>query len=393
MPTPKNNSVIKAFDILRLVAQESRPMTQQQIATGLNVNLSTTNRFLLTLEEIGAVARMPGNVYQLGMLISELGQNAGREQILTERAKLHIESLAERLGETVSLSLFSRGGPRKAIWHEPNRQLVCRERSDFGPNFYATSVGKLHLTDLSASALEEQLTMLTLQALTPKTVTRIEDLRHQIRKARQDGFAVSYEETELGLIDISVPIRTGTGEMLAALTVSAPLSRLGEDRIAHVVAAAWQVADAIVDRVFIKSYTLPGKAKPKGSFPHVTRVENFVFVSGTSSRRPDESFAGVTVFPDGSLVHDTYEQTRETMANINDILGTLLLKPEDIVSLEAFLTNIDDRDQFLDAIAPTFVAGAPAVTLTKAKALPHPHQAVMVKAIACFPDMTANQKH
>lgn len=392
MPTPKNNSVIKAFDILRLLAQESRPLTQQQIAAALSVNLSTTNRFLLTLEELGAVARMPGNVYQLGMLISELGQNAGREQILTERAKLHIESLAEKLGETVSLSLFSRGGPRKAVWHEPNRQLVCRERSDFGPNFYATSVGKLHLTDLSASALEEQLPMLSLRAQTAKTVTTVEGLRNQIRQARKTGYALSFEETELGLVDLSVPIRAGGGDMLGAITVSAPASRLGEDRITQIAAAAAQVAEAIVDRVFIKAYTLPGKARPKGSFPHVKRVEDIVFVSGTSSRRPDESFAGVTVFPDGSLVHDTFEQARETMANINDILGTLLLKPQDIVSLEAFLTNVDDRDQFLDAIAPNFLARQPAITVTRAKALPHPHQAVMVKAVARFPDIAVTPK-
>lgn len=393
MPTPKNNSVIKAFDILRLLAQESRPLTQQQIAAALSVNLSTTNRFLLTLEEIGAVARMPGNLYQLGMLISELGQNAGHEQILTERAKLHIENLAETLSETVSLSLFSRGGPRKAMWHEPNRQLVCRERSDFGLNFYATSVGKLHLTDLSPSALEEQLTMLTLEALTPMTVTTVEGLRAQIRQARRHGYAISVEEAELGLAEISVPIRAGGGDMLGAITVSAPVSRLGDDRIDQIVGAAAQAADAIVDRVFIKSYTLPGKARPKGSFPHVKRVENVVFVSGTSSRRPDESFAGVTVFPDGSLVHDTFEQTRETMANINDILGTLLLKPQDIVSLEAFLINIENRDQFFDAITPTFLARLPAVTVTKAKALPHPHQAVMVKAVARFPDMATTPKH
>ena len=55
------------------------------------------------------------------MLISELGQSARREQILTERAKVHIEALAEELGETVSLTLFSEGGPQKVAWHEPKR--------------------------------------------------------------------------------------------------------------------------------------------------------------------------------------------------------------------------------------------------------------------------------
>ena len=260
---------------------------------------------------------------------------------------MHIESLAEELGETVSLTLFSRGDPRKVMWHEPNRRLSCRERGSFGPDFHATSVGKLYLSDLSASALEERLSVARPQKLTPKSLKSIEDLRGQIRQVRRNGYAVSREEVELGLIDISVPIRAARDEMLGAITVSAPVSRFGEERIGDVLGAITQAADAIVSRVFVKSYTLPGKARPKGSFPHVKRVKNVVFVSGTSSRRPDESFAGVTIFPDGSLFHDIFEQTRETMANIHDILGTFLLKPDDIVSLEAFLTHIGDRNRFL----------------------------------------------
>lgn len=368
-------------------------MSQQQIAAGMNTNLSTTNRFLLTLEEIGAIARMPGNLYQLGMLMSELGRIAGSEQILTERAGLHIRNLANDLGETVSLTLFSKDGPRKAMWHEPNRPLVCRERGDTGPNLFATSVGKLLLSNLEPSALEEHLAALRLERVTSKTVRTIEELRCQVREARKSGYAISREEVEDGLVDLSVPIRDRSGEMLGALTVSAPSSRLDESRLVPVTEALRRTVEAIVNRVFIKSYTLPGKARPKGSFPHVKRVENFVFVSGTSSRRPDESFAGVTVFPDGSLFHDTFEQSRETMINISDILGTLLLEPDHIVNLEAFLINIEDRSQFHDGIAPSFKKGLPAITVTQAKALPHPHQAVMVKAVARFPDTPKTLYH
>ena len=344
----------------------------------------------MTLEEIGAVARMPGNLYQLGMLISELGRRAGREKILTGRAQLHIQNLAEELGETVSMTLFSEGGSRKVLWHEPNRQLVCRERGDFGPNFFATSVGKLHLSDLPASSLEERFKTIRLDALTPMSVKSVEGLRKQVQDARRLGYAVSSEEVELGLVDVSVPIRTRTGEMQGALTLSAPLSRVDANHLSVITDAMTRAVEAIANRAFIKSYILPGKARPKGSFPHVKRVENFVFVSGTSSRRPDESFAGVTVLPDGSLFHDTFEHARATMANVTDILGSLLLKPEDIVSLEAFLINIVDRQRFHDAISPTFPAQLPAVTVTQGKALPHPHQAVMVKAIARSSDVPAH---
>ena len=57
MATPKNNSVLKAFDILRLLARDTRPLSAQQIAEQTGATTSTAHRFLLTLEQIGAVAR------------------------------------------------------------------------------------------------------------------------------------------------------------------------------------------------------------------------------------------------------------------------------------------------------------------------------------------------
>lgn len=384
MATPKNNSVIKAFDILRLLARDTRPLSAQQIAEETGATISTAHRFLLTLEEIGAVARRSGNLYHLGMLISELGQSARREQILAERAKKHIEALAEELGETVSLTLFAEGGPQKVAWHEPKRSLVYRERSDFGPSFHGTSIGKLFLSRLSPTACEEWLSTIKLDHITPASVRTVEALRRQLSEIRETGVAFSYEEAEPGLAEISLPIGLSGGETIGALTVAAPLIRLERARSDRVIAAMRKTIHAIVSRTFVNSYTLPNKARPRGSFPHVKRVEDLVFVSGTSSRRPDDTFAGVTVFPDGSIFHDVFAQTREAMLNISDILGSVSLTTGDIVSLEAFLINMDEEALFRRALGQAFDGALPIVAATAAKALPHPHQAVMVKAIACY---------
>lgn len=391
MATPKNNSVIKAFDILQLLARNARPLSPQQIAEETGATLSTTHRFLLTLEEIGAVSRQPGNLYHLGLLISELGQSAGGEQILTERAKVHIEALAEELGETVSLTLFNKSGPQKVAWHIPKRPLVCGERSDFGPSFHNTSIGKLYLSLLPATVLEERLSTLRMDRVTDRSVADLDTLRRQLRDARERGYALSFEEREPGLADLSVPIVSDHDDVIGALTVSVPVSRFEPPRRDHIIAQIRSTIKAIVSRVFVKSYTLPGKARPRGSFPHVKRVENLVFVSGTSSRRPNDSFAGITVFPDGSLFHNIFEQTRETMLNVSDILETLSLTLSDIVSLEAFLINMDEEALFNSAIDQVFDGRLPAITTTAAKALPHPHQAVMVKAVASYNALDESQ--
>lgn len=384
MATPKNNSVIKAFDILQLLARNSRPLSVQQIARETGATLSTAHRFLLTLEEIGAVTRQSGNLYHLGMLISELGQSAGREQILTELAKVHIEALSEELGETVSLTLFNKGGLQKVAWHVPKRPLVCRERSDFGPSFHNTSIGKLYLSILSPIVREERLSNLRLDKITDYSVASLEALREQIRETSNRNYSLCLQESELGLADISLPIISDKDEVIGALTVSAPVTRLESPKRENIIARVRETIQAIVSRVFIKSYTLPGKAQPRGSFPHVKRVENLVFISGTSSRRPNDSFAGITVFPDGSLFHNVFEQTRETMQNVSDILGTLSLNLSDIVNLEAFLINAEEEHLFYSAINQAFSGPLPAITVTAAKALPHPHQAIMVKAVASY---------
>ena len=387
MATPKNNSVIKAFDILRLLARAARPLTAQEIARDTAATLSTAHRFLLTLEEIGAVSRSGGNRYHLGMLISELGQSTGRDQILTERAKVLIEALSEELGETASLTLFSNGEVRKVAWHEPRRSLVCRERADFGPAFHFTAVGKLYLSRLPMTVCEESLSVLSMAPLTPHSVRTVEELRQQIRAIRETGVAINQEETELGMIEMATVIASGQDDVVGAIAVSAPLSRMAEPLRARAVAAMRRTTLAITRRVFVKSYTIPGKARPRGSFPHVKRAGNLVFVSGTSSRRPDDSFAGVTVFPDGSVYHDTFEQTRETMLNVADILSSLALRTSDIVSIEAFLTDIAEKDRFREALDRSFDGDGPTVTVVPAKALPHPHQAVMIKAVvACSGD-------
>ena len=70
----------------------------------------------------------------------------------------------------------------------------------------------------------------------------------------------------------------------------------------------------------IQGRLVPGKAKPRGRFPHVTRAGDFLFVSGTSSRRPDNTIAGASADELGTVQLDIREQTRAVIENIRDIL-------------------------------------------------------------------------
>ena len=81
------------------------------------------------------------------------------------------------------------------------------------------------------------------------------------------------------------------------------------------------------------SKLVEGKAKPRGKFPHVKQVGDLIFVSGTSSRKPDNSFAGVEVDDMGTTKLDIQAQTRAVIENIRDILKAIGADLEDVVDV------------------------------------------------------------
>ena len=76
-----------------------------------------------------------------------------------------------------------------------------------------------------------------------------------------------------------------------------------------------------------QSEVVDGKAKPLGKFPHFRRAGDFIFVSGTSSRRPENTYEGVEIAADGSVRLDISAQTRALIHNIRDILRSVTLSP------------------------------------------------------------------
>ena len=130
------------------------------------------------------------------------------------------------------------------------------------------------------------------------------------------------------------------------------------------------------------SKVVAGKATPRGSFPHVKTVGDLIFVSGTSSRRPDDTFVGVEVDESGTATLDIREQTRAVIENIRDILRSVDADLEDIVDISSFLVNMDDFDGYNEVYSEYFDFNGPTRTTVAVHQLPHPHLLVEIKAVA-----------
>lgn len=134
-----------------------------------------------------------------------------------------------------------------------------------------------------------------------------------------------------------------------------------------------------------KAQVLAGKATPRGKFPHIKRAGDFLFVSGTSSRRPDNSFAGVEVDAMGTTKLDIREQTRAVIENIRDILAAEGADLSHVVEISAYLVDMNDFGAYNQVYGEFFDYDGPTRTTVAVHQLPHPHLRIEIKAVAYHP--------
>ena len=126
------------------------------------------------------------------------------------------------------------------------------------------------------------------------------------------------------------------------------------------------------------------KVTPRGAYPHTKRVGDFIFVSGTSSRRPDNTIAGVEIIDEmGTKRLDAYEQTKVVLQNIDANLQKLGASLKDVVDVSSFLVNMIDFANYNKAYAEFFNAETgPTRTTVAVHQLPHPDLVVEIKVMA-----------
>jgi 2-aminomuconate deaminase len=125
------------------------------------------------------------------------------------------------------------------------------------------------------------------------------------------------------------------------------------------------------------SYVVTGMARPRGRFPHLRRSGDLLFVSGTSSRRPDDTIAGVG---------DAAIQTRAVIENIQELLRAAGAELADLVQVTTFLVSMDDFAAYNDVYAEFFDETGPARTTVAVRELPHPDLLIEIQAIARVPE-------
>lgn len=135
----------------------------------------------------------------------------------------------------------------------------------------------------------------------------------------------------------------------------------------------------------METKVLKDKAQPLGHYPHVKRVGDFIFVSGTSSRRPDNTHAGAVQAEDGTWTLDVKEQTKAVLQNIDGLLQSMDSGLADVVDITSFLVDMKDFKAYNEIYGQFFDHTGPARTTVAVHQLPHPNLLIEIKALAFKP--------
>lgn len=238
-------SLARGLSVLKAFGAERPRQSLSDVARSTGLTRATARRFLLTLVELGYV-RTDGSQFWLTPRVLELGYSYLSALSLPDVARPHLESLAEKIKESTSVSVLD-GDDVVYIARVPVRRIMTVSIT-LGTRFpaHATSMGRVLLAGLPADELEKYFARAELTRMTSRTRITVDDLRTEIEKVRTDGYAIVDQELEEGLRSLAAPIRDESGAVAASVNISTHAGRYPDDALHEVLLPAlMSTAEAI----------------------------------------------------------------------------------------------------------------------------------------------------
>jgi len=250
MSTPRNQSVIKAFAMLKSFARPDEWLTSSELSRRAKLPEASGYRLIQTLEELGAVTRGPKGRYRPGMLLVSLSEKVIVGDLLHEAAHDIAEELGKRLDVTVHVGIFENGMVTYVTKVSTPRSLALNTRPGAQLEAYCSGLGKILLASLENDELDSFIFEGDLVALTPHTITDKAQLRAHLEDVRRLGYAVDNREIQLDMCCVAVPIHDSQLRTIAAISATEYADRMTADRQRELRGALQEAAKEIGRRVF-----------------------------------------------------------------------------------------------------------------------------------------------
>lgn len=232
----------RAVGLLDALSHYPEPVPLKFLTADTGLHASTAFRILAALVAHGFVERTESGNYMLGTRLLQLGHRVRAGTDVRREARAVMEWLRDQIEESVNLTL--REGD-EVVYVErvtPARSIRVEQVIGARAPLHVTAVGKLMLGEMDDAALAGYAARTGLERYTRNTLTDLGSLKTEARQDLARGYALDNEEAELGVGCIGVVIRDGGGNVVAGLSVSAPIERRKADWIPLVQEAGRKIS-------------------------------------------------------------------------------------------------------------------------------------------------------
>jgi IclR family acetate operon transcriptional repressor len=226
-PEPSSTAVDRALNILELVVENGRGLTNSEISSRLEIPKSTASYLLRTLEQRRYLRRDESSGrYTIGIKVVGLAKDAAEFVDLREAARSVMEKLVDRTRLTAHLAVLDHG---RAIYiHRAEIPGFLRINTWVGKDLavHSTAVGKILTAPLGEEELRSILNTHGMEAKTPRTLTTPEAFFEELARVRAQRYAVDDEENSLNVRCVAAGVYGGDGRLKAALGLTGASSQL-----------------------------------------------------------------------------------------------------------------------------------------------------------------------
>jgi len=239
----------KVLAIFELLDRSPNGLQLRYIAEQAQLNKSTAYRFLAHLENEGYLVRDDTGAYLLGPRLVRLGSGSTYQSTICKVSRPVLEKLWRESGETVNLgALDGREVLYLDVLESPHNFRLA-SRVGMRRPLHCTGLGKVILAWQPSAFRDELLASAKLEKLTTHSIIRQAELIAEIGRVQRRGYAIDNEEVELGARCVAAPLFDSSGNVVAGISVSGPVTRMSRTRTPEMAQAVKKAAAEISQRL------------------------------------------------------------------------------------------------------------------------------------------------
>jgi len=229
-----NRTLQRGLEMLELLAAHADGLALSELAQRLCLPRSSAFNLAQSLVRLGyASQHLETGKYRMGLKMFEIGAGAVQHVDVMELIRECMTEIHAKINETMHLGV--RSGTETVYIDKLDSTKSIRMSSYVGAHapLHCTSLGKAILSTYPDEKIRDLYRDVHLKALTQHSITDMEELMEQLVQVRRLGYAVEREENNENVCCVAIPLRNRSGRAVYALSISAPLFRMGEEALQH----------------------------------------------------------------------------------------------------------------------------------------------------------------